>query len=122
MGLLESMKKENEKRNSNHTAKDESIEIKVNYLKAISYFIVIDENISNEEKEKLMYLIELLDCKEVEEDILEFLEDPSKEELFETFEQLGENGKQYIADILDLKKEDDFLKRKMILTIMKKSF
>ena len=118
MSLLEKLKEQQEKEKIVHPLKEESFEIKTNYLKAIAYFIVIDEKITEKEKEKFVKLIDALECKELEEELLEFLQEPNIEEFNEVFEHIGvmRFGYYYLVEVLHLddiqslsKNEEEFI-------------
>lgn len=90
MGLLDRLEKEIKE----HPLKNENIEKKIQYLNGIAYFISIDNVITNNEREYFLNLIDLLNCNEVKEDLLLFLENPDEQNLEEfknTFSYFHQN-------------------------------
>ena len=87
MGLLDRLEKEIKE----HPLKNENIEKKIQYLNGIAYFISIDNVITNNEREYFLNLIDLLNCNEVKEDLLIFLENPDEQEFKNTFSYFQQN-------------------------------
>ena len=87
MGLLDRLEKEIKE----HPLKNENIEKKIQYLNGIAYFISIDNVITNNEREYFLNLIDLLNCNEVKEDLLIFLENLDEQEFKNTFSYFQQN-------------------------------
>ena len=90
MGLLEEIKQNR----VIHPLKEESLELKAEYLKGVAYFLAIDENITDDEKAKFDELIGFLDCEDIREDLFTFLQKPEASEFDATLKAIRE--KRYV--------------------------
>jgi hypothetical protein len=103
MGLLDEIEKKIQK----HPIAQMSFEIRVDYLKAVAYFLAIDEKVTSEEKNIYITLIKLLDCEDIEDDLVDFLEHISENEFEEVFSILKEKmlATTYLLEIISIKNE-----------------
>ena len=70
-----------------------SLEERVSYLKAVAVFVALE----NADKKKFSRLIKLLECEDVKEDLVAFLEDVTEEQSVEIFESLEEKLRLKVA-------------------------
>ncbi len=118
MGLLDQIKKKTQPK---HQLNDSSLEIKINYLQAVAFFIAIDDTITENEKETFNNIIKLLDCEEMEDDLYSFLENPDLSEFDNIFKFIRENNYSaiYIKEILYISKEQKLnLKQQKFLKLI----
>ena len=97
MGLLDKL----ENKIAKHPLVNETYEIKISYLNAIAFFISIDDRITEAEKKNFDKIIVLLDCKDVKDDLYEFLENPDLDEFENTFKFINEKG-YFITYLLEV--------------------
>jgi len=85
---------------------EQTLEFKISYINAISFFL--SKNPNKVKEEKLINLIKLLELDEMQEDLLEFLQAPEEDELAETFETISEYGITYITNLFYFLDKDNF--------------
>jgi len=88
MGLLNKLEKKLQK----HPLRDESFEMKINYLNAVAFFMAIDDSVSEQEEKEFIHFIELLECEDAKDDLLDFLHYPQEEEFENIFHALDEKS------------------------------
>jgi len=122
MGLLDKL----EKKIAKHPLADETYETKINYLNALAFFIVIDDKITEHEKDSFNKIIELLDCEDAKDDLYDFMENPDLDEFENIFKFIDEKDYfiTYILEVfylLEHKTLNDFESRfiDMIIDIFK---
>ena len=105
MGILDKIEKEIQ----NHPLKEENLELRVSYLKAIAYFLSADELVTNIEKEHFSELIRILECEDIKEDLLEFLTEPDVKEFKESFVSLDKYDffTTFVAEIIAIPREEE---------------
>ena len=85
-----------------HPLKKELFETRIKYIQAIAFFIAIDDNISDEEQKSYLELVEILECKDLQDDLLEFLHNTDEEEpekVFDIFENHTQLLYFYLSEI-----------------------
>jgi len=106
MGLLDSIKQNTIK----HPLKEDSFELRANYLKGVAFFLSIDESVDEKEMEGFLRLIDILKMQDAKDDLVDFLNAPVAEEFEETFYDLKKYKIIYLCDVLNISFKDEFSK------------
>ena len=103
MGLLDEIKK---KTKPKHELNHLNLELRINYIQAIAFFIAIDDVIEEDEKNKFQELINNLECQDMLDDLIEFLDNPLVDDFEDIFDLLNNNGnlKIFMSEIKNFKK------------------